>query len=346
MKILVANNCVPFVIGGAEHLADALTRKLNEFGHEAMLLRIPFQWEPPNKILESILACRLMRLPNVDRVIALKFPAYFLPHDNKLLWMVHQFRQVYDLWGTPFQGMASTPENLAIRNSIIASDNSYLPEARKIYTNSSVTSDRLKKFNGMDSQVLHPPLLDTQHLHQGPYGDYIFCAGRVTASKRQHLLVEAMQYVKSGVKLIIAGRTEAPEDDLRITQLLRNPDIAARVQFFNRFITEQEKANWFSSSLGAAYIPYDEDSYGYVTLEAFYSGKPVITTTDSGGILSVVRQNQTGFVVEPNALALAAAMDQLFLDKQRAQQLGAAGLELVRSMNLTWEHVVHLLTKP
>ncbi len=346
MKILVANNCVPFVHGGAEHLADALTEKLREFGHEAMLVRIPFRWEPPEKVLESILACRLFKLPNVDRVIAFKFPAYFLPHDNKVLWLVHQFRQVYDLWGTPYQGMAETPANLAIRRSIIQADNSYLPEARKIYTNSNVTSDRLKRFNNIDSEVLYPPLLETRQFRSGPFGDAVFCAGRVTASKRQHLLVEAMAHVRTGVKLIIAGRTEDPADQHRIEKLLRRPEISRRVTFINRFITEDEKAEYFTNALGAAYIPYDEDSYGYVTMEAFHSRKPVITTTDSGGILSVVHDGETGFVAEPEAASLAGAMDRLFENKDRARRLGQAGFDLVQSMNLTWEHVVDVLTRP
>ena len=47
MKIAVLNNCVPYVWGGAEHLAQALTEKLNEYGHEAMLFRMPFRWQPP-----------------------------------------------------------------------------------------------------------------------------------------------------------------------------------------------------------------------------------------------------------------------------------------------------------
>src|SRR4051794_39882965 len=105
MKVAVVNNCVPFVNGGAEHLADALTSKLSEFGHQAILIRIPFSWEPPQKILECMLACRMLRMPNVDRVIALKFPAYYLPHPNKVLWLLHQFRQAYDLWNTEFQGI-------------------------------------------------------------------------------------------------------------------------------------------------------------------------------------------------------------------------------------------------
>src|SRR5437879_3222371 len=148
MKIVVLNNCVPVLRGGAEHLADALTLKLVEHGHKAMLVRIPFRWDPPEKIVEQMLACRLLRIPSVDRVIAFKFPVFYVPHPNKVLWLVHQFRQVYDLWGTQF-GLPDSPEGRALRELTTRGDNSYLPEARKLFTNSQVTSDRLKKFNGI-----------------------------------------------------------------------------------------------------------------------------------------------------------------------------------------------------
>src|SRR6185369_16591872 len=101
MKVAILNNCIPFVKGGAEHLAEALRMKLIEHGHEAALIRIPFQWNPAERIVEHLLACRLIKLSGVDRVIGLKFPAYHVPHDNKVLWLLHQFRQAYDLWGTP-----------------------------------------------------------------------------------------------------------------------------------------------------------------------------------------------------------------------------------------------------
>jgi glycosyltransferase involved in cell wall biosynthesis len=346
MKILVANNCVPFVRGGAEHLAEALTEKLNEFGHQAMLVRIPFRWEPPPKILESMLACRLMRTPNVDRIIAFKFPAYYLPHDNKFLWLVHQFRQVYDLWGTPYQGMEETPENLAVRRTIIEADNTYLREARKIFTNSATTSKRLERFNEIPSEVLYPPLLETKHFRFGETGNYIFCAGRITTSKRQHLLVEAMQHTRTPVQLVIAGKSEDPADAQQIATLIARHKLADRVTVIDRFISEEEKAAYFADALGAAYIPFDEDSYGYVTMEAFYSGKPVITTTDSGGILQVVRDAETGYVAEPTAIGLAGAMDRLYEDPARARSLGRAGYDLIQSMGLTWEHVISTLTAP
>lgn len=50
MKVLVVNNMAPFVWGGAEELAAHLVKNLVLAGHEAQVLRIPFQWEPASRI--------------------------------------------------------------------------------------------------------------------------------------------------------------------------------------------------------------------------------------------------------------------------------------------------------
>ena len=56
MRVLVINNASPFVKGGAEQLADQLVRRVNATkGVEAELLRIPFRWEPAERIVEQIL---------------------------------------------------------------------------------------------------------------------------------------------------------------------------------------------------------------------------------------------------------------------------------------------------
>ena len=345
MKLAVINNCVPFVAGGAEHLAQALTRKLREYGHEAALIRIPFQWEPPSKIVECMLACRLLRLPNVDRVVALKFPAYYVPHPAKTLWLLHQFRQAYDLWGTRFQSLPDNPEGRRIRDVIKEADNFYLRQVHKIYTNSQVTSDRLKRFNGIDSEVLLPPLEDTSHFFCAGYDDYIFYPGRITASKRQHLAVEAMRHVTTDVRLVIAGQHEAPADLAEIEAVMEQHRLTHRVQVIPRFVSEQEKATLLSRALACAYFPYDEDSYGYVTLEAYYSRKPVITCSDSGGICMVVKEGVTGHVVPPDPKAIAAAMDRLYSDKRVAHRMGEAGFELLRSLGIGWDRVIEAFTQ-
>jgi len=344
MKVAVLNNSVPFLQGGAEHLADALVTKLREFGHQAMLVRIPFRWNPPEIIPEQMLACRLFQLPNVDRAIGLKFPAYFVPHENKVLWLLHQFRQAYDLWGTEFQGLPNSGEGARIRAVVTAADNRFLSETKRIYTNSKVTGDRLRKFNGIESEVLLPPLLLESRFVTKEYGNFILCLGRINAMKRQHLLVQAMQYCQTDVTLVVAGKSESESDEAALRDAIRANGNAKRVEVIDRYISEDQKIDLMGRCLACAYIPYDEDSYGYVTLEACLSRKAVITCTDSGGIDTLVTHGATGYIVPPEPRGIADAMDSLYSDKAGTRKMGERGYELARSLNINWDRVIQVLT--
>lgn len=344
MKIAVVNNCVPFVSGGAEHLANALVQKLIEYGHKALLVRIPFQWHRPEAIVEQMLACRSIRIANADRVIGLKFPAYYIPHDDKVLWLLHQFRQAYDLWGTPYQEIPESPEGERIRNVIIESDNRWLRECRKICTISPVTSERLKKFNGIDSTVVFHPLLRSDHFYCKDFANYVFYPGRITGGKRQLLAVESMKYVKSPLRLVVAGSPESPADLQRIKAIIGQNGLEDRVEILPRFISEDEKTDLLANSLACVYAPYDEDSYGYVTLEAYHSRKPVLTCTDSGGTRILVEHEVTGYVAEPEPRAMAEALDRLFLDRPKTILMGQAGYDRMMSLKITWDHVIGSLT--
>jgi glycosyltransferase involved in cell wall biosynthesis len=176
-------------------------------------------------------------------------------------------------------------------------------------------------------------------------GDFILCLVRVNGAKRQHLMVKAMKYCKTKVTLIVAGRPESEADAAQIRNTIRKDDLAQRVTFIDRFVSEKEKADLLSRCLAVAYIPYDEDSYGYVTLEACLSKKAVITCTDSGGIDALVRDRETGYIVPPEPKALADAMDSLYSEKSRAAAMGESGFELARSLNINWDHVIRTLTK-
>ena len=346
MRIAIVNNAAPFTFGGAEFLAENLKKELSRRGHPAIVVRIPFQWEPCQSIPEQILACRFLHLGDdyFDRVIALKFPAYFVPHRDKVLWLLHQFRQAYDLWGTPYQGIPDTSEGRAIRAAIMQADNTYLAEAKRIYTNNGVVSRRLKRFNGLDSEVLYPPLMDAELYHCAGYGDFLFYPSRISDGKRQVLALEALRHCRSGVKLVIAGRPDNAAALARCEASVRACGVGDRVEIRSTFITQAEKADLLARCLGAVYIPYDEDSYGYVSLEAYHARKPVITCTDSGGALDVVRDGETGLVTAAEPVALAAAMDRLYEDRAEAQRLGQAGFELIQTLDISWDRVVARLT--
>ena len=343
MKVLVVNNAAPFQRGGAEELADHLVRRLNATpGVQSELVRVPFAWEPAERLIEEMLIAKGLRLHNVDRVIGLKFPAYLIPHEEKVLWLLHQFRQAYDLSEAGQSHLDFDETGRAVKAAIRAADNDCFAQCRKIYCNSPVTQNRLTKFNGVSSEVLYPPLNDGELFTGGDHGDYVFAGGRVAAGKRQHLLIEALALLPKGPRLVIAGPPENEAYAQRLRTLVEDLDLKDRVDLRFGFHPREDIARWANGALICAYLPFDEDSVGYVTMEAFAAGKAVLTVTDSGGLLEIVSED-TGAVTEPTPEALAAAMDRLTSDKGRAISLGGAARDLWRNKNVTWEATVRRL---
>jgi glycosyltransferase involved in cell wall biosynthesis len=108
------------------------------------------------------------------------------------------------------------------------------------------------------------------------------------------------------------------------------------------FVAESEMIELYANSLGVCYLPFDED-YGYVTLEGMLSGKPVVVASDGGGATEFIEHEREGLIVEPDPRALADSLDSIYADRARSQTMGTRGLEKIRAMKLSWEHVVESL---
>jgi glycosyltransferase involved in cell wall biosynthesis len=343
MRVAVASTFVPFIKGGATKIVDDLVSALSERGHEVDTIEIPFDSQPDEQ-LEQMLALRLLDVGDrVDRLIAIRPPSYLLRHPNKVVWFIHHHRGAYDLWGTPYQDVPDTIEGRAIRDGIHAADALGLGEARAIYANSGITADRLRRFNGIDAPVLYPPLTGLERFHCEPAEDFVFYPSRVTYHKRQWLAVEAMAHVRSGVRLVIAGLPDDADQATHIQHTIDKAGVADRVEVVGRWITEEEKLDWLARCLGVLYLPFDEDSYGYPSLEAFQSRKPVVTCSDSGGTLEIVEDGVTGAVADPDPASIGAAIDRLAEDRRAAAGMGAAGLARIAELGISWDIVVDAL---
>ncbi|MEB3190172.1 MAG: glycosyltransferase family 4 protein [Snowella sp.] len=347
MRILLATVQAPFIYGGAEILADELCKALQSSGHEAEIIAIPFQVYPPERILDTMLISRLLDVESfngsrIDRVIGLKFPAYLMPHSCKVLWLLHQHRQAYELWGDPiYGGLERSPNGLQVRESIVHADNRVASECRSIFTISQTVVDRLKQFNNVDSIALYHPPQNAELLHCDHEEGYFFFPSRMNAIKRQDLVLEALAKTLNPVKIIFAGQPEGNFEEL-LTRKVKELELGDRAIFVGR-INNEEKIEYYAKSLGVIYTPFEED-YGYVTLEGMLSSKPVVTCRDSGGPLEFIRDRETGLITEPNPLSLAQAIDELWENRTWATKLGQSALSYYRSLNITWSNVLqHLL---
>lgn len=345
MKIVIASTIVPFIEGGGTFIVDWLEEKLKEYGHQVAVVKIPFS-SHYKMMLSQIMALRLYHLEDTcDRLICIRMPSYLLKHSDKYLWFIHHYREVYDLWNTSFDGIPKNNESLAIREYIKRADEVAFLESKKIYTNSSIVSKRLRQYNEVDSVPLYPPIFHPEQFFCDGYGDYIYYTSRICRPKRQLLAVQAMRYTKTNVKLVITGKSEQESYFNEIINYIKQYHLEKKILIRNEWITEQEKVVYFSKCLAALYIPFDEDSYGYPSLEAHHSQKAVISCKDSGGTDELIETGKNGFLINATPQELAEKFDYLYENKFQAEKMGKRGMERILELGITWGNVVGRFTE-
>lgn len=341
-KIVVTHAQVPFGMGGAELHVQNLTAQLKKHGFDAELVQLPYKWYPAESLYDNLLMWRLLDLKEInqekiDLVIGTKFPSYGVEHPNKIAWVIHQFRQCYDLYDSPY-GLAHTENGKQIRDIVKNYDVTVLKECRKLFANSKTVAARMKQYNGLNAQALyHPPALAGRYACHA-FENYVLSVGRLDKLKRNDLLIRSLAYCDKNITVKIAGRGS---EQKALEKLAKTLGVSDRVMFLG-YVKDEELLELYANARMVYYAPVDED-YGYVTLEAFLSGKPVITCQDAGGVLEFVKEDATGFVCKPDAQAVGTCMDKNFGQISRLQELGQEGYRKVEK--ISWETVVEKLTE-
>ncbi len=327
---------MPFMRGGAEMHMDNLVSALGAAGHAAELVRLPVAWDKA-RLFEAALAWRLVPV-DADLVIATNFPSYFVRHPRKVVWLFHQHRAAYDAVDAAWSDFGLDDESLEAQRLLSEWDCRALEEACAVFTTSKVVGDRLLRFNGLTSTPLYhpPPLYD--RLAPGPFGDYVFSPMRLESNKRPQLVVDALALWSPEVRAVLTGPGTL-EPELRRSAASNGGGSRLEVR---GFMGDSALLDAFAGALAVVYPPFDED-YGYVTLQAFLAGKPVVTTRDAGGVLEWVEDGVTGFVTDPAPAAIAEAVDRLARDRELARRMGEEGRR--RAVRLDWVDPVRTLVE-
>jgi glycosyltransferase involved in cell wall biosynthesis len=344
MRVIIASTTVPHIDGGGRLIARWTAEAMRAVGHEVEEFYLPFPTEP-RPTLAAMVGLRATPFAgSADRLVAIRWPAHVVRHENKATWFIHHFRQLFDLWDSPYRGVPANAEGVAYREALRRIDNQGLRESRDVFTNSLIVRDRVREFNGLDPEPLFPPIGgDTSRFHTDGYGDFVFYPSRVTPIKRQFLAVQAMRFTTSAVRLVIAGKPDSDQFGKMISDYVHEHNLGDRVELKLGWLPEQEKVDLLARCLALAYLPLDEDSYGYPSLEASHSAKAIVTLRDSGGALEFVRHEKEGLIAEPNARDLARAFDRLYEDKQATERMGAQSFMRRDELKIAWPHVIRRL---
>jgi glycosyltransferase involved in cell wall biosynthesis len=336
MRIAVLRPQVPIARGGAEIFTDELVTELRARGHEADLLSVPFKWYPGARVLTQAFLWRMLDLEEadgrpIDVVVATKVPSYVVRHPEKRVWLVHQFRQAYELDGTELGQFGQSAEERALRRRVQELDRRALGEATRLFATSANVAGRLERATGLHAEVLpHPP--QALPYHSSPSQGFVLSASRLDRAKRIDLLLEAAA-LEDGLEVVIAS--DGPDRE-RLEEIARARRLDGRVRFEGR-VDAERLAQLYATCSSVYYAPVDED-FGMGPFEAFLSGKPVITATDAGGPLDVVSDRRTGLVVRPEAAEIGSAAVWLRDHEDEAAAFGRAGKALADEV--TWDRAI------
>lgn len=327
---VVAIRAVSGEVGGAERAYAGLVQALTARGIDADLITVVTDESSPEALQESALRLAELDLGSYYGVITTKWPAYLLRHRNHVVLLMHPVRVFYDLWE---EELARTPAAVRLRHEVLCLDRNALSRGRvrKLFAIGVEPAQRMRQQLGVDLEVLRIPS-DLTGLHEGPFEHLLSC-GRLHPWKRVDLIVAAMRLARARVRLRIVG-TGCEEQALR--DLAGDDD---RIVFEGR-VADRALVDLYARAVAVLFTPIRED-LGFVTLEAFASGKPVITCRDSGEPARLVRHGDSGLVCESTPEALAAAIDRLCADHSLAAALGRRGREDAR--RITWDPVVDRL---
>lgn len=339
MNVLVLHTQVPFVRGGAEVLVAGLSDALAARGHTVDTVALPLAWNPPDRLLTSALAWRLLDVRafnarSVDLVVCTKFPTWAVDHPNKVLWLIHQHRQAYDLFGTPMSEFGGDVQSRELRERVVEIDRVGIGECRRRFAISQNVAGRLKRYCGIDAEPLYPPV-PRSGLSAERYDPFVLSVARLDASKRVDLAIRALPEASSALRLVVVG--DGP-DESTLRALAQRLRVADRVDFVGR-VSDDRLRELYNTCRAVYYAPIDED-YGYTTVEALAAGKPVITTDDAGGVLEFIVDRVNGFVTPAHPRAVGDAIRHLE-DEDLAHRLGASGPARVAS--LSWDTVIEAL---
>jgi glycosyltransferase involved in cell wall biosynthesis len=325
--------------GGAEALYRGLVDALRAAGHAAEDVAVHADESCWSAVLESYARCSALDLRDYDLVISTKAPTFMVSHPHHVSYLLHTTRVFYDMFETEYG--RGTPQQHAQRRAIHALDRYGLRpgRVRRHFSNGHTTYRRLIEVNawwrGVGFRALHhPPLLSGYKRPEGQ--DYILMPGRLHRWKRVAMVIKAYRHVKHQVPLLITG---TGEDEAALRAAAEGDP---RIRFLGD-VSDTTLVNLYAGALLVPFVPKHED-YGLITIEAFKSGKPVLTCTDSGEPLEFVRDGDNGYVVEPDPRAIATRITHAIDHRRLAARMGERGRKSVA--HIAWEPIVDALTSP
>ncbi|MEM3586816.1 MAG: glycosyltransferase family 4 protein [Candidatus Hadarchaeum sp.] len=353
------------VWGGGERQFYEISRRVAAMGHEVSVLTCRFPGQPAEEEVHGIKVCRigLSRDPRTGGVRRAVLPVfsyivktavravgkrpelihcntYFPVYPGKIASLVKEvplvttFHDIYGLrgwiesqhsvaWG--FLGHLATTIAARLHHDRIISVS---PQCKQKLVGLGVPEDNITIIpNGVDLK-----LFDSIKVEKIPH--QILYVGRLVNFKHVDWLIQAMPQVLKevpGAKLKVVGG--GPEREA-LVKLVNKLGLQAHVTFTGLTPTYEAVTRYYKES-EVFVLPSTVEGEAIVLKEAMAAGLPLIAMNIPGsGVLSLLRDDENGFLLEPGRPELIAEkLIQLLQNEKLRERMGEAGRKFVEQFD-------------
>jgi D-inositol-3-phosphate glycosyltransferase len=172
----------------------------------------------------------------------------------------------------------------------------------------------------------------------------ILFVGRIDPLKGIDNLIKVLPYLRHipKLKLIIIGGGEHSQREIeQLQKLARNLEVQNSVDFLG--LIKHEQLPYFYNAADACVVPSYYESFGLVTLESLACGTPVVAT-DVGNHKNLIRQGETGYVIENNVPCHLADKIALLLSRPDTDTRSA---QLIRATvsEFSWSKIAEAIIR-
>ena len=171
------------------------------------------------------------------------------------------------------------------------------------------------------------------NLHQ----PVVVFAGRLDPFKGPDILIKAAKMMREDAQIVIVGGRLHNDPDLHALQVLARE---LRIQHRIRFLGAQPQSELpkLYSAADVTVIPSYHESFGLVAVESLACGTPVVATR-AGGLTTVIRDGETGFLVPRCPGFFAERIDALLRNADLHAKMRVAARPSV--LQYSWERVAN-----
>lgn len=201
-----------------------------------------------------------------------------------------------------------------------------------LIANSKEVQERIKKFYGIDSQVIYP-FIDLEFWKPvSTKQDFFLMGGRLQQHKNYSNVIEAFKGSDYKLKIFGTGRAEL--------ELKNQAAGNANIEFLGRISDDQLK-DLYSSAKCFIYPSYED--FGIMPLEASACGTPVIALR-GGGSLETIEEGINGlFFDEPTPASIKIQLDKLSVTEFNPEKIKQVASKFSKQ---NFENQIHKVVDP